>query len=78
LLKHSKFLDLDFAQCHCEGSTVTTKQKRGCKKKAAGYVAGLILDSLESFAEPERRARLKKVCAALTNSSPGCRERRRS
>jgi hypothetical protein len=57
---------------------MTTKQKQAYKKKAAGYVADLILDSLESFAEPERRARLKKVCAALTNSSPDCRERRKS
>jgi hypothetical protein len=48
---------------------VKTKQKRAFKKKAAGYVADLILDSLERFAEPERRARLKRVHAALGASS---------
>ena len=42
-----------------------TKQKRAYKKKAAGYVADLILDSLEGLAEPERQARLKRVYTAL-------------
>jgi hypothetical protein len=57
---------------------MTTKQKQAYKKKAAGHVADLILDSLEGLPDQQRRARLKKVCAALTNSSPGCRERRKS
>ena len=57
---------------------MTTKQKRAYQKRAAGYVADLILDSLESLPERRRQERLKKVCAALTNSSPGCRDRRKS
>jgi len=47
-----------------------TKQKRAYQKKAAGYVADLILDSLENLAEPERQARLKQVHAALSGGSP--------
>ena len=46
-----------------------TKQRRAFNKKAAGYVADLILDSLESVAESERRTRLKRVYAALRASS---------
>lgn len=42
-----------------------TKQKRAYQKKAAGYVADLILDSLERFPEEERQARLARVHNAL-------------
>jgi hypothetical protein len=48
---------------------MTTKQKRAYRKKAAGYVADLILDSLESFSEPKRQAQLKRVHAALSAGS---------
>lgn len=45
------------------------KQKRAYQKKAAGYVADLILDSLEGFPEEERQARLARVHAALSGRS---------
>jgi hypothetical protein len=48
---------------------VTTKQKRVYQKKAAGYVADLILDSLEQVPEEKRQAQLKKVHAALSGDS---------
>jgi hypothetical protein len=48
---------------------VTTKQKRVYQKKAAGYVADLILDSLEQVPEEKRQAQLKKVHAALSAGS---------
>lgn len=45
------------------------RQKRAHQKKAAGYVADLILDSLENFPEQERQARLKQVHAVLNDGS---------
>lgn len=48
---------------------MTAKRKRAYQKKAAGYVADLILDSLEQFPEEERQARLKQVHAALNGGS---------
>jgi hypothetical protein len=48
---------------------VTTKRNRAYQKKAAGYVADLILDSLERFPEKEHEARLKRIHAALNNRS---------
>ena len=46
-----------------------TKQKRVYQKKAAGYVADLILDSLERLPEEKRQAQLKQVHAALSGGS---------
>jgi hypothetical protein len=46
-----------------------TKQERAYQKKTAGYVADLILGSLERFPERERQARLKQVHAALSGGS---------
>ena len=48
---------------------MTAKQKRVYQKKAGGYVADLILDSLERFPEVERQARLKLVHGALADGS---------
>jgi len=48
---------------------VTTKQKRIYQKKAAGYVADLILDSLERLPKEERQARLVQVHAGLRGSA---------
>lgn len=48
---------------------MTIKAKRAYQKKAAGYVADLILDSLEQLPEGERRAQLKQVHAALSGAS---------
>ena len=48
---------------------MTTKQKRVYQKKVAGYVADLILDSLEQVPEEKRQAQLKKVHAALSAGS---------
>lgn len=48
---------------------MSSKEKRAYQKKAAGYVADLILDSLEGFPEEERKARLKQVHAALSGGS---------
>lgn len=48
---------------------MTIKAKRAYQKKAAGYVADLILDSLEQLPEAERRARLKQVHATLSGAS---------
>lgn len=48
---------------------MTTKQKRVYQKKAAGYVADLILDSLEQVQEEKRQARLKQVHASLSGDS---------
>jgi len=62
-------LNLDLALCECEDATVTPKQKRAYLKKAAGYVADLILDSLEGLPEEERQARLKQVHASLSGGA---------
>lgn len=59
-------LQLDLTECQCEDAIVTTKAKRAYQKKAAEYVADLILDSLEQFPEKERQARLKKIHATLS------------
>jgi len=48
---------------------VTTKQKRAYEKKAAGYIADIILDSLQGLSEPQRKARLKQVHTALSGGS---------
>lgn len=48
---------------------MTSKTKRAYQKKAAGYVADLILDSLEQFPEKERQTRLKRIHAALSGAS---------
>lgn len=48
---------------------MTTKQKRVYTKKAAGYVADLILDSLERLPEEERQVHLKLVHDALSGGS---------
>lgn len=48
---------------------MTTKQKLVYQKKAAGYVADLILDSLEQVPEEKRQAQLKQVHAALSVGS---------
>jgi hypothetical protein len=48
---------------------MASKTKRAYQKKAAGYVADLILDSLEQFPEKERQARLKRIHAALNSAS---------
>lgn len=47
---------------------MTTKQKRAYQRKAAGYVADLILDSLDRFPRKERQRRLARVLAALDGS----------
>ena len=48
---------------------MTPKQKRAYQKKAAGYIADLMLESLDRFPEGERQARLKQVHAALGDGS---------
>lgn len=48
---------------------VKRKQKRVYQKKAAGYVADLILDSLERFPKEERQARLARIHAELSKRS---------
>jgi hypothetical protein len=48
---------------------MTNKTKRAYQKRAAGYVADLILDSLDQFPENERQARLKRVHMALSGAS---------
>lgn len=60
-------LDLTYPQCEHLG--VKAKQKRAYQKKAAGYVADLILDSLESYPEEERQDRLAGVHAGLSGGS---------
>jgi len=54
-----------------KGALVKTRQKRACQKKAAGYVADLILDSLDRFPQKKRERRLARVLAALDGSRHG-------
>jgi len=48
---------------------MATKQTRARQKRAASYVAGLILDSLDQFPKEERSRRLRDVHKALKVSS---------
>ena len=47
-------------------SQLPLRRRRAYQKKAAGYLADLILDSLEQFPKKERHDRLKKVHKALS------------
>lgn len=70
-LRKGEDSELDLSPGQCEDAVVTTKQKRSYQKKAAGYVADLILDSLDQFPEEERQARLKQVHVALSGDRVG-------
>ena len=50
---------------------MTAKQKRAKQKKAATFVAGLILESLDQFPKEERKKRLSDIHRILNSSKRG-------